>query len=340
MSGDPIGDRLRLPTRRVALADLPALWFRHRVQVLAPKPAGFLRDHGLPGRLRGAIGQRLVSSASAEAQVGQPCPWRPASALDPFFVARRLGPGLEIPKPMLPFVEEDRGVLLFGCDVFGFATAWGEAVGEAMVAGLREGLLDARGQRWRFEPLRRDLEELRGFEPPPDGAVAAVLQFATPLCLRHGAAAMDAEAGMAMASIANRASGLARWHDATLEADWTGLAARWRRLTEDRSAMRAERWRRSSARQGGRDVPMVGDSGALQLGRLDPELALLVAAGATTAMGSHTALGLGRYRPAFVVPGDLCPDDEALAGRVGSAESSIARLLGGHSSPKRFGMRG
>ncbi len=302
MTDDPIGERLRAPARRVALNDLPAVWYRHRVRVLAPHPPGFARDPGLPGRLRGAIGQRLLASASLEAQGGRPCPWRPASALDPFFRARRLGPGLDMPKPLVPFVEEERGILLFGCDIFGFATAWSDALADAMVAGLRGGLLDAVGRSWTFEPLRRDIEELRGFRLPSPGTVAAVRQFSTPLCLRRGREGMVPEAGAAMASIANRVSGMARWHDAELEADWGALAARWRRLREDRSALRDERWMRASARQDGRRVPMRGDVGTLQLDGLDPELALLVAAGATTAMGSHTALGLGRYLPAFVVP--------------------------------------
>lgn len=322
-AADPIGARLLTPARQVPLGDLPALWYRHRIRVLAAAPRGFVRDPGLPGRLRGAIGQRLKLSASAAAQAGQPCPWRPASALDPFFTARRLSAGLEMPKPLVPFVEEERGILLFGCDVFGFATAWSDAVADAMVAGLREGLLDAQGTCWRFEPLQREVEELRGFDLPPPDVVAAVLQFSTPLCLRRGRGGMAPEAGAAMASLANRVSGMARWHDATLEADWSDLATRWRRLREDRSGLRPERWRRASARQGGRQVPMEGDTGTLQLEGLDPVLALLLAAGATTAIGSHAALGLGRYLPCFVVLQEVPDRLEAMA--VGRRRGSRVR---------------
>lgn len=299
---DEIGDRLRSPARRVALHEVGELWYRHRVCVLAAQPEGFRRDPGLPGRLRGVIGRRLEASASPDAVAGRPCAWTPACALDPLFVPRRVSRGLEIPKPFVPFVEEEGGILVFGCDIFGFATAWSDAVGEAMVAGLRTGVLDANGKRWPLQPLRRDLTELRGIAPPPANAVGAVLQFVTPLRLRRGAEDMPADAPAAMASLANRISGLARWHDAILDADWAGLAQRWRRLSEDRSGLSRRGWARVSSRQGQRLVPMQGDHGTLLLDGLDAELALLVAIGATTGLGSHTALGLGRYVPAWIVP--------------------------------------
>lgn len=303
MIGDPLGERLRAPARAVAFAELPAIWYRHRLRVLAPKPPSFRRDPGLPGRLRGALGQHLKLSASAEAIVERPCPWIPACALDPFFVARRLSKGLELPKPLVPFVEEDGGVLLFGCDIFGFATAWSDAVGDAMVAGLRNGILDHRGCRWRFEPMRRDCEELHGFEAAPPLAAAAVLQFSTPLEIRSGGESRVPEAAALMASVANRVSGLARWHDVLIDpAYWSSLSNRWRLMRDDRGSLLPRSWQRVSAKQHGRRVPMKGESGNLMLAGLDSELAMLIALGATTGAGSHSALGQGRYKPAFIVP--------------------------------------
>jgi len=302
---DPIGARLRQPARHLHLAELHQAWYRHRLRVVVPWPAGFVPDVGLPGRLRGAMGQRLLESASDEAREGRPCPWRPASALDPLFVARRIGASLEAPKPLLPSVTAAGRELVFTCDLFGFATAWSDVVAEAMVAALRAGLLDGEGRRWAFTPAARLLDELQGFDLPPAGAVAVVFQFATPLCLRRrqGEAGAGAPlAGPLLASIANRVSGMARWHDSGIEADWRSLAARWHGLAEDPGGLRAVTWGRVSHRQGGRAVPMAGVFGTFLASGVEADLALLVALGATVGAGSHTALGLGRYTPAFVVP--------------------------------------
>ena len=90
-------------------------------------------------------------------------------------------------------------------------------------------------------------------------------------------------------------SGLARWQDAGIQADWPELRARAATLEMTCLANDSERWQRRSFRQD-RRIPMQGDRPVVRLASdLAPFLPWL-ALGAVTHVGSHAALGMGRYR--------------------------------------------
>lgn len=290
--GDSVGERLAHPAHLIPLADLPARWLHHRVRVVAAVPAGvaapaLAADPGMPGRVRGAWGRRLMETASGEALAGQPCPWVPPCAYDALFRERRLLPGLEMPKPFVFAVDAPGPRLLaVTMTLFGFSGHWLDAGTEALVAGLRGGL--------GLEPLDRTVERIGGIPLPPVPPRAG-LEFHTPLSLRREGR-MAPVGPTLLSSLGNRVSALSRWQDARSDADWLGLKQHAATLDFDAGGMAPVRWQRASARQGGRTVPMEGLAGTLWIaGDLAPVWPLLVL-GTTTHAGSHAALGLGRYR--------------------------------------------
>ncbi len=296
---DGIAGRLLRPARIVALAELPGQWFHSVVVVRCRGARSLAADPGLAGTLRGAWGEQLKATASAEAVAGQPCPWRPPCALDVLFRTQgRITPALEIPKPYVLALLADGADLAVRLTVFGFATDWTEMAADALVRACRAVTL--RGQpldvtdRWYWSEDGIALDA-----PPP----ALVLAFATPLQIRprewaRGAARGEDEAGfdfaMLVASLGNRISGLSRWQDAAVEADFRALKAEAGALAVRLLEHVPDRWLRFSRRQG-QWIPMVGRRLVVCIeGDLVPLLPLL-AIGETCHAGSHASLGLGRY---------------------------------------------
>lgn len=291
----PLEQRLRESARRVAAGDLAGEWFHGLVSLRAPRAGRLAADPLAPGRVRGAWGNALKAVASAEAIAGDACPWQPPCTLDVFF--RRQGfvtPGLEIPKPYTIRLAADGPDLVVELRLFGFATDWLEAAGEAMVRALRDGVQgpDRRG----LAVTDRQAEVFEAVALPEPAAMLG-LRFETPLALRREHPDAPLLPGL-IASLCNRISGLARWQDAEIE---DGSA--WARAMMEAAAgvETLERLtpvaagRRSSSRQGRRDIPVAGLTGDLILaGNLTPLLPLL-AIGQTTHAGSHTAIGQGAY---------------------------------------------
>ena len=294
-----LGDRLLRPARTLTLAELPGQWF-HSIVVVRCRGARVLAgDPKFAGTLRGAWGEQLKATASAEAIAGEPCPWRPPCALDVLFrIQGRITPALEIPKPYVLAVLADGADLMVRLTVFGFATDWTEAAADALVRACR--VVTPRGQR---------LEVVDRCYWSEDGIVigtvpaALVLAFETPLEIRPrqracGVAGGGGEAGsdfpMLTASLGNRISGLARWQDAAIEADFRGLKDQAAAVAVRLLEHAPDRWLRFSRRQG-QWIPMAGRRlVALIEGDLAPLLPLL-AIGETCHAGSHASLGLGRY---------------------------------------------
>lgn len=290
---DAIGLRLLEPADTVTLDRLAQRWFHHQIRVFCRRPKGLDLGPALPGRLRGGWGRQLMAGASAEALAGHPCHWQPPCAFDVLFRSRPNLGGLEMPKPYVLTAEamgEDIAVTL---TLFGFATDWCDSAAEALVRALRQGITTGDGRCLPLEPIERAIAAGEAVAVP-EGARRVVLRFATPLQLRRGEA-MIAEGPALMSSLANRVSGLARWQDARADADWRGLKAAAAELRYDLSGLRPVVWQRKSSRQPGRALPMAGLTGAVTIeGALDPFLPLL-ALGETAHVGSHAAIGLGRY---------------------------------------------
>lgn len=290
-----LSGRLLSPARRIALADLPAQWFHSMIEVRCRGGRPLAADPKFAGAVRGAWGAQLKATASAEAIAGDACRWQPPCALDVFFRTQDwITPALEIPKPYVPALLAEGADLLVRLTLFGFATDWTEAAAEALVRGCRE--LSWRGRRLEVTDRRYWSED--GIAVC-DAPATVVLAFETPLEIRS-----KNTAGLAdrkpfdlttlVATLGNRVSGLARWQDAAVDADF-------RALKEQAAALRVQvleqppaRWRRISRRQG-QWIPMAGRQpvGLIE-GRL-ADLMPLLAIGETCHAGSHASLGLGRY---------------------------------------------
>lgn len=299
MTLDSVSARLAAPQGVLPLAQLPGAWFHAYVETLCPSPRGWtvadlVRDPALPGRLRGAWGRQLLRTASAPAQQDRSCSWSPPCAYDPLFRERTALKGLETPKPyVIAVIPGPDGLIALRLTLFGFATEWLEAAAEAWTLALRGGVGMPDGLQALLEPQDRRITTHESLPAPPPPA-AVTMRFTAPLCLRRGGAT-HAEVGSLFTSLGNRVSGMARWLDAQIAADWRALKNHAAGLTIDAAAMTPVSWRRYSGRQGDNPIRMEGLIGRMTVaGDLAPLWPLLLA-GETCHVGSHAAQGLGRY---------------------------------------------
>jgi hypothetical protein len=303
--GSGIEDRLAHPARRVPLDRLPAEWFHSIIalrcrgmRALADKPA-------VPGKLRGAWGKQLSLSASAEALAGRPCPWQPACAYDVFFRTQgHITPALEIPKPFVFGLFGDGADLVVRLTLFGFATDWTEAAAEALVRACRDTLSIDRP----FDVTDRSLWSKEGV-PAQEAPGALLLAFETPLNIRRKQPPTtrqqmaarheqsdDGDIGFETiaTNLANRVSGLTRWQDAVVDADFHRLKELARGCRTRITDPVPEGWRRFSRPQQ-RWIQMHGQRRLVLVeGDLSPFMPLL-AIGETTHVGSRVSFGMGRY---------------------------------------------
>ncbi|MBK8175228.1 MAG: hypothetical protein IPK66_08200 [Rhodospirillales bacterium] len=304
-SADGLAGRLLSPARRVALTDLPEQWF-HSIVVVRCRGARSVVDvPQFAGKLRGAWGEQLKATASAEAIAGGACGWQPPCALDVFFRTQgRITPALEIPKPYVLALLADGADLLVRLTLFGFATDWTETAAEALVRGCRTA--SCRGRLLEVIDRRYWSEESI---PTAEAPAALVLAFETPLEIRlkHPAErdrtdqTNESSFNLAtlIATLGNRVSGLARWQDASVDSDFRALKDQAAALDVQVLDHLPDRWKRFSRRQG-QWIPMAGRRLVVMIeGGLAPLMPLL-AIGEICHAGSHTSLGLGRY--ALLVP--------------------------------------
>ena len=288
--GSALARRLNRPARRVALGDLPAGWF-HSIILARCRDAADLADQpGFPGKVRGAWGEALKGTASAEALADRPCPWVPPSALDVFFRGQgRVRPELEIPKPYVIAVFPEAHDLWVRLTLFGFATEWTEMAAEALLLALRGRLSIGR----RLEVVDRRYWSEEGVALP--AAACLALTFETPGQMRQQQQVRPIDFRSLVNSLCDRIQGLARWQDAEVLADWSALKDQARALSVSHLGSTPESWSRHSRRQN-KDFAMAGErSQWLISGELAPLLPLL-AIGTTTHAGGRASLGLGRYR--------------------------------------------
>lgn len=292
-----VAGRLLRPLRRLSVEGLAAAWFMGQVRlVVEGVPARLCEGAGagqLAGRVRGALGAVLKEVASAEALAGRACHWRPPSALDLLYRTQgRITPALEIPKPVVLAIEPLGRRLAVTLGLVGFASECLEEVAAALVLAWRRRIPDVAGSRI----VDRRIGSREGVAVPD--APAVILEFVSPLEIRFkggGPATEEAALWSLFSSLGNRVAGLARWQDAEVAADWGVLRAQAGGVALTCLANDALRWERRSHRQG-RRIPMAGERPVLKLeGALGPFLPWL-ALGAVTHVGSHAALGMGRYR--------------------------------------------
>lgn len=296
----PLGQRLDAPLDALDLPGLAARWFggvlRFRLQGLA----AFAADPGLPGRIRGALGERLKLSASEAAIAGQPCPWQPPCAFEVLWRKQgRMSAGLDHASPWVIGLDPVAGDLEVTLTLFGFANEFMAAASEAMTAALL-GDVDWRGATGLFVPrlsiLERQIGEAAAIEAPPplDTLRLAML---SPLALT-GADPRE-RPGSLVSGLARRLETLARWHDATLAplVDPRALGQRAAALDWQFDEVVVLNWQRGSRRQD-KAIPMRGIVCGIEISGLGPDdadLRLLLALGEACFFGADVAFGCGRY---------------------------------------------
>jgi hypothetical protein len=200
----------------------------------------------------------------------------------------KITPALEIPKPYVLALDAEDGDLLVQLTLFGFASDWTEMAAEALLRALRGPLSIGRS----LEVGERRIWSEEGLAPFEANALS--LQFETPLQIRQQGRTAVPDLPMLISNLGNRISGLARWQDATVEADWRALKAHAGEIALTAFDRESRDWQRFSRRQG-RQIPMQGRLPRWLIeGDLAPILPLLQI-GTTTHAGSHAALGMGRF---------------------------------------------
>lgn len=250
----------------------------------------------LAGKVRGAWGDELKRGASAQALAGEPCPWWPPCALDVFFRSQgKPAGGLEIAKPYVLRVDypPEDGVVDIELALFGLAGDYATAAAASLAAALQHNLRWALGRAPGCEVAALEI----AMAPAPDpgeGEFKACLHFVTPLNQRSGHESVLNPASL-LTGLANRLSGLARWHGLELAADFQGLKRVAQSLQWEVSEGEHPHWLRQSRKQGGRFIPMEGFLGDLWLRGDLITLAPLLALGQRCHAGGRSALGMGQY---------------------------------------------
>jgi len=264
-------------------------------------------------RLRGAVGNVLLRAASPQARRRQPCPWDPPCTLDVFFGRRKLTAGLDLPKPFVMGVEadgDDPSVWHLTVTIFGTAGDWAPALADALSQSLTEGIhppRDRRGPPDRFTVMDRTLIANPPALAPSAAPADALLTFATPLVQdRQGAPLLDV--GALLTGLGNRISGLARWMDLQLDADWSSLREEARSRPWHADAMTPITLERGSGFS--KTGVLKGFSGSLLIRELGDDLLTLLTLGTTCHAGARAALGFGRYS-LLIVDRDSWPDHRA-----------------------------
>ncbi|SDH79750.1 CRISPR system precrRNA processing endoribonuclease RAMP protein Cas6 [Roseospirillum parvum] len=299
MPDNVLDQALESPSETVESARLPEVWRQLDIRFECGWPGWLDHPWRLPSRLRGAIGQQMHRSASPQARDGLPCPWRPPSSWDVFFRDRRVS-GLRQPlaKPWVISAEGDAGRarLAITIRLFGWAGEWAGEVAEAATQALSGAAPGGEAQRRLALDIRG--REMGVWEGAPDldwpPGVPALVVFQTPVVFRAGQRAHPTLAGLPL-RLADRLQSLAPWMGVRLTVEAAALKRLESDLERDERGLQPWRGWRGSVRQP-RPVPVEGRVGSLLLGPPPAPLLPLLVLGQWTHVGSHAALGQGRYR--------------------------------------------
>jgi hypothetical protein len=301
-SGQPslnpiIHTRLTTPALTGGFDLLGPVFTREVIHLRCAAPAGLEDGPWMGAAVRGALGRVLEERAANGGAGGRPDPFnRPSAFAILFQTQAMLTRRLEVPRPWRLRVQRRGRGLTIEIALYGFAGYWAPAVADALVEALAAGVsLRAQGRMrvpWPVEAL--EIRRITGLPLPPDTSRALVLDIETPLALKAGGALAGHLDNLPM-MLADRASGLARWHDIAITADFSALRTASRRLRIQADGLVPDRWERRSGRLAGRIIPMAGFRGRLVLQDLDPAFALPLAIAADAHLGQGATAGLGWF---------------------------------------------
>lgn len=276
------------------------LWTQDEVRVVCRRPSGLEHHPDLAMRIRGALGRQLAVAGAPVA--GRFDPFGRQGAFDLLYSQSR-GPESsgEQARPMAIDADVVGEHVIVEARLFGRAGFWIEQVRDGLLAALQNGVSLRLGGKTHvsFEILdclqRRFVPEI-----PIKTGREAVLAFRTPVRVRAGERTRRDPLAILWSAV-TRVRGLAAWQEAELVLDELQLRAEAARLTFDDEDLTPMNFRRHSIRQGNVAIPVSGSIGKLVArGRLEG-LTPFLTLGQYTHIGSHAALGFGRYDFAIYV---------------------------------------
>jgi hypothetical protein len=290
-------ERLTTPALTGGFDLLGPVFTREVIHLRCAAPAGLEDGPWMGAAVRGALGRVLEERAANGGTGGRRDPFnRPSAFAILFQTQAMLTRRLEVPRPWRLRVQRRGRSLTIEIALYGFAGYWAPAVADALVEALAAGVsLRALGRMrvpWPVEAL--EIRRVTGLTLPPDTSRPLVLDIETPLALKAGGALAGHLDNLPM-MLADRASGLARWHDIAITADFSALRTASRRLRIQADGLIPDRWERRSGRLAGRIIPMAGFRGRLILQDLDPAFALPLAIAADAHLGQGATAGLGWF---------------------------------------------
>ena len=292
--GGGIAERLAAAEPVAQIGEMARRWFHQVIVVRLERP----RQHDdlmtILNRVRGAWGEGLKRSASADSISGRPCSFDPPSAFDIFFREQlRLGGRHGIPKPYVLAGTLARREIEIRLSVFGFACDWIEAARERLVEALAHNVRWTDDQHLPTGARIRDVSMLTApyVEIPPQPA-AVELVFDTPFDAT-GTAIGD-EPSTIVGRLARRVGGMARWMDMDVDAPLRDSSDAWRHCEYYSPGIEHRSARRGSRRQRRAFENPTGIGRILIEGDIAQFWPILVV-GQTCHVGRGAVAGYGRY---------------------------------------------
>lgn len=268
-----------------------------RIECIAPH---LLQDFpDLTTRIRGAWGPHLKQMETDHPRGGGVSAGLSLYSLffDP--LPNCVGIRQSVPRPFLLSADVEGRKLQVKLTLLGFIRSWCDLAARSLVRALEVGIKLSAQSATRTRVTVRSVEaELMHFplmlKKVPSGREVRV-SFEGVARFRKGQATR-LSASSFLNSAMDRVRGLWRWQDTDIRLDWDDLALQTRDVRVTDYDLNHLAWKRFSRRMRGVPIPMTGFTGSITLAGMSSELAGLVETCLPFGVGSHTALGFGRYQ--------------------------------------------
>ena len=191
-----------------------------RVAQVAVKIAGrgpLAADPAVLGKLRGALGTDLHSTASLTVRSDQDCTWEPPCSYQVLWRNNgEVRPGYPLPSPLVLETNAIGRDLWVTARLFGRGGDYLGEVSDALIRGIRGGLSGVADPP--LEVADRHWAETVGI-PIVRQKRLAILKFITPVLSRNSATGDHAAPRALLRSLVHRVDGIARWNGMRLASD-------------------------------------------------------------------------------------------------------------------------